>query len=211
MPDSVTRLTLAIASGHDLSVVVLDGQKLLADRHGVITRGHSEQLMPELRALLGPYGGAAFRPGRIIVEIGPGSFTGLRIGLAAAHALGLAWCCPVLGVRSTLLVAAAATRAGMSGRVMVALGAPRGQVWLEPFELPSMRSLGAPESIFPNDVAAHVRGYAALVGTLDAGPPLPSMDFAARPRASSVALIPDGLLQAAIPLYVRPGEVRAAA
>ena len=215
MPDSVNLPTLAVASGHDLSVALLDGKTVLAERHVALERGHSERLMPELRALLAPFGGPSFRPARIIVEIGPGSFTGLRIGLAAARALGLAWQCPVMGVRSTLLVAAAAQAAGINGPAMIALAAPRGQIWLEAFDLPALKSLGAPQALLPEDAAHQIGRYPALAGTVcrpaSTRPSDTLTDLAIAPMARSAALVPDWLLAAPVPLYIRPGEVRAAA
>lgn len=68
--------------------------------HEVIGRGHAERLLPEIAAL--PDGG---RADRIIVDVGPGSFTGLRVGIAAARALGFAWNIPVAGYQSLAMVA----------------------------------------------------------------------------------------------------------
>jgi tRNA threonylcarbamoyl adenosine modification protein YeaZ len=65
----------------------------------------------------------------VLVDIGPGSFTGIRIGIAAARALGLAWGVPVHGLSGATLVAAQAfaARPGLA-RVGVLLDAGRGQL-----------------------------------------------------------------------------------
>ena len=83
------------------SVALFDHDKLIADSHEVIGRGHAERLIPTIAKL--PDQGQA---DRILVSLGPGSFTGVRIGLAAARALGFAWGVPVLGYPTLALVAA---------------------------------------------------------------------------------------------------------
>lgn len=68
-------------------------------------------------------------PSAVLVDIGPGSFTGIRIGIAAARALGLAWGVPVTGFSGAALVAARALaeRPGLA-KVGVVLDAGRGQL-----------------------------------------------------------------------------------
>lgn len=211
MQDSLTGFTLAIASGHDLSLALLDGPIVVAERFLPIERGHAERLMPALRELLQEYGGAAVRPVTIVVEIGPGSFTGLRIGIAAARALGLAWDCPVAGVRSTLLVAAATRAREVKGRVVVALAAPRGQVWLEAFELPSLQSLGSPIALQPVEATTFARCFPLLAGTATSIAAVHQSFHAITPAACMVALVPASLRESDTPLYIRPGEALAAA
>jgi tRNA threonylcarbamoyladenosine biosynthesis protein TsaB len=86
-----------------LSIALLDGARVLARHHELIGRGHAEALVPAIAALLGDR-----RADAIIVDIGPGSYTGIRIGIAAARALGLAWRVPVHGASALSLVAAQA-------------------------------------------------------------------------------------------------------
>jgi tRNA threonylcarbamoyl adenosine modification protein YeaZ len=120
----VSGTTLAIStSSPALSLALFDPAGVLRRDHRIIGRGHAEALMPAIAALLG-----TDRPASIIVDIGPGSFTGIRIGIAAARALGLAWGIPVTGCTATALVAAAAF-AGAPGlaAVTVDLDAGRGQ------------------------------------------------------------------------------------
>jgi tRNA threonylcarbamoyladenosine biosynthesis protein TsaB len=121
----VTGLTLGLSTASPaLSLALFDGDTLVAHDHRVIGRGHAEALLPGIIALL-----AGRRPDAIVVDVGPGSFTGIRIGIAAARALGLAWAVPVSGCEGGALVAARAfaLRPGLAG-VTVLLDAGRGQV-----------------------------------------------------------------------------------
>lgn len=93
---------LAIStSSPALSIALVDGAHVLARRHELIGRGHAEALVPAIAALLD-----GRRPAAIIVDVGPGSYTGIRIGIAAARALGLAWDVPVHGASALSLIAA---------------------------------------------------------------------------------------------------------
>lgn len=98
----VTFLALSTSSPA-LSIALVDGSRVLARHHELIGRGHAEALVPAIAALL-----AGRQADAIIVDIGPGSYTGIRIGIAAARALGVAWGVPVHGVSALSLVAAQA-------------------------------------------------------------------------------------------------------
>src|SRR3712207_1910189 len=76
---------------------------LLAERHEVVGRGHAERLVPMIAELL-----ADRIPEAILVDCGPGSFTGLRVGLAAAHGLAIGWAVPLAGYSAPALLAAMA-------------------------------------------------------------------------------------------------------
>lgn len=104
-----------------LSIALIDGDQL-ARHHELIGRGHAEALVPAVQALL-----AGRVPTRIIVDIGPGSYTGIRIGIAAARALGLAWGVPVHGASALQMVAAQAFAADPAlASVLALIDAGRG-------------------------------------------------------------------------------------
>ena len=65
---------------------------LVDERHELVGRGHAERLVPMIAELLG-----GRRPASILVDCGPGSFTGVRVGLAAAHGLAIGWRVPLAG------------------------------------------------------------------------------------------------------------------
>jgi tRNA threonylcarbamoyl adenosine modification protein YeaZ len=121
----VTGLTLGLSTASPaLSLALFDGDRLLAHDHRIIGRGHAEALLPGIIALL-----AGRRPDAIVVDTGPGSFTGIRIGIAAARALGLAWDVPVTGCEGGALVAARAfALAPGLAAVTVLMDAGRSQV-----------------------------------------------------------------------------------
>jgi tRNA threonylcarbamoyladenosine biosynthesis protein TsaB len=96
--------TLALSTSSPvLSIALVSGVQVAARHHVLIGRGHAEALVPAIAELLD-----GRRPSRILVDVGPGSYTGIRIGIAAARALGLAWGIPVLGMSALSLVAAQA-------------------------------------------------------------------------------------------------------
>jgi tRNA threonylcarbamoyladenosine biosynthesis protein TsaB len=188
--------TLVIATGHDLSLALLEDGLVAAARHEAMVKGHAEALVPAIAALLAPFGGAAHRCDRIVVETGPGSFTGLRVGLAAARALALAWGVPLLGVRSTQLVAAPVRAVDVEDGLLVALRAPRGQIWVEGFGRGLDRQ---PEALAPEAARALAAHYPRVAGTAL----LPEGAAHTPPHAAAVAALAMSALGEADILYVR--------
>ncbi len=111
-------------------------------------RRASEELLPAISRCLAAASTTLSRVDRIAVCSGPGSFTGLRIGLATAWALGRAAGVPVEAV-STLEALAETARGGGSSRVAAALDAGRGDVVLALYSLEEVRARieGAPERL----------------------------------------------------------------
>ena len=159
-------LTLALSTASPaLSLALFDGDARIAHDHRTIGRGHAEALMPAVAAMLA---GRA-PPVHVLVDIGPGSFTGIRIGIAAARALGLAWGVPVNGFSGAGLVAARAfaERPELT-HVGVLLDAGRGQLLFGEFErdlaLPAMHIMAA--SDVPGNVALAGAGTALLADAM---------------------------------------------
>ena len=110
------------------SVALLDGDRVIARAHDVVGRGHAEKLVPMIAAL--PDGG---RAERILVDCGPGSFTGIRVGIAAARGLALGWGASASGYNSLALVAAAFFADSPDESVSVVLEGGHGEVFVQAF------------------------------------------------------------------------------
>ncbi len=125
---------------------VVEG-RALGVRSELMAKGHQERLAGMARDAVAEAGGGFRALDRIGVTVGPGSFTGLRVGLAFAQGLGAALDRPVVGV-STLDALAASVEAG--GLVAAVIDARRGQVYARLFR--DGVALGAAEAL-PLDVA----------------------------------------------------------
>jgi tRNA threonylcarbamoyl adenosine modification protein YeaZ len=109
------------------SVALFSDGTLIAHDHRVIGRGHAEALVPMIAAL--PDKG---RSDQILVSLGPGSFTGVRIGLATARALGFAWQAQVLGYPTLALVGARAGQPDLRS-VTVCMNGGHGEWFVQDF------------------------------------------------------------------------------
>src|SRR5262245_51941532 len=112
-------------------------EQLLREAYEPRTTGHAERLFPMMSEVMDGAGLAFAAIDRIAVTIGPGSFTGVRVGVAAARALALATAKPVVGMTS---LAVMARRAGAllgdvrtGRRLVVAVDARRDMVYLQIF------------------------------------------------------------------------------
>jgi tRNA threonylcarbamoyladenosine biosynthesis protein TsaB len=185
------------------SVALFDGDRLVAHAHEVVGRGHAERLIPMIAAL--PDRG---RADRILVDCGPGSFTGVRVGLAAARALGLAWRVPVAGFSSTALVAAATLERGEAPATLaVVLQGGHGEYFVQRFAGKPMRALSDLLSA-PPEAARAACADAVLVGS-------GARDLAgdegrdALPDARWVTALPDAFADLpARPIYGRAPDAR---
>lgn len=140
------------------SVALFDGEVLVARAHDVVGRGHAERLVPVIAAL--PDGG---RAEAILVDVGPGSFTGIRVGIAAARGLALGWGADVTGYNSLALVAAAALADAAVPELAVVMEGGHGEVFMQEFAAP-FRPLSAPRSLTPA-AALDALGGRPAVGT----------------------------------------------
>lgn len=139
-----------------LSVALIDGTTIVAEHHELVGRGHAERLLAVIAGLLGDR-----RPDAIAVDCGPGSFTGVRVGIAAAQGLRIAWRIKASGFSSTALIAAGDAN---HGALAVALGGGHGEIFVEMFDSPPLRSLEPMQSLTP-EMAARAIGCARIVGS----------------------------------------------
>ncbi len=197
-------------AGPDPGVAVLAGgavfeRRLPADRHA------SERLLSAIARCLEEAGIALEACDRIAICSGPGSFTGLRIGLSTAWGLGRALGIPVEAV-STLEALAEAARAPGVERVTAALDAGRGEVVVEPFALDGARarSLAPPRRVAREEAArsAGPEGIVSLPGGLLAPRSRAPAAPVSRALAISVAAAPreDAVAEGSAPraVYSRP-------
>ena len=101
-----------------------------------MAQGQAERIFPAIDELLARTGVTFAELTRLAVTTGPGSFTGLRIGLAAARGLGLALGIPVVGVPTLFAI----SLGGPAGAFTVALDAKRGEAYVQSFRAPAAPS-----------------------------------------------------------------------
>ena len=184
------------------SAALVEGGTVIAERHEIVGRGHAERLMPMIAELL-----EGRRPNAILVDCGPGSFTGIRVGLAAAHGLAIGWGVPVSGFSSMAAIAAAAGRRP----VAVVLQGGHGELFVQSYGGDPLAPLDALRSLAPDAAAAAVEtdlvvgsGAEALVALRGRGEWRDAL-----PRAADARLLPEPLrILPAKPIYGRAPDAK---
>jgi tRNA threonylcarbamoyl adenosine modification protein YeaZ len=168
-----------------------------------MSRGHAERLMPLLDKLLD-----GRRASAILVGCGPGSFTGLRVGIAAAHGLAIGWGVPLAGM-STLALIAAGLPDG--GPVAVALAGGHGELFVQPFTRSPLTALAPVASLAPSAAAAVIdapmvagSGAVTLVAARGHGEPIDAL-----PSAADALRLPEALRTLPVrPIYARAPDAK---
>jgi len=147
------------------SVAILDGDLVRAARSEPMTRGHQERIAVRAHEVAAEAGVKFADLTRIAVTVGPGSFTGLRVGLSFAKGLATALSIPCVGVNTLEALAASANATGLVAGV---LDAKMGQVYLQVFD--GGKALMAPDALEVGVAAARLAelwsgGPATLVGS----------------------------------------------
>ncbi|MEW2031415.1 tRNA (adenosine(37)-N6)-threonylcarbamoyltransferase complex dimerization subunit type 1 TsaB [Streptomyces roseifaciens] len=112
-----------------VTVALHDGDKVIAESRQVDARRHGELLLPAVDRVLGEAGRKLDAVTDIVVGVGPGPYTGLRVGIVTAATFGAALGVPVRGLCSLDGLAYAAGQAGLEGEFVVATDARRKEVY----------------------------------------------------------------------------------
>jgi len=195
------------------SVAVLKDGAILAARSEPMTRGHQERLALMARETMAEAGVSFGDLTRVAATVGPGSFTGLRVGLSFAKGLAQALGVPLAGVGT--LPALAGDRPGL---VCAAVDGRRGQIFIQAFR--DGRSLMAPDALPVETAAARLAelgadGQTLLVGSGAAllSPLLPGarVEPASHADPAQVARLAAAMpapLPPARPLYLRAPDAK---
>ena len=188
-----------------------------------MARGHAEALAPMVKEAGESLEGGLSSLDRIAVTVGPGSFTGIRVGLALARAMGLALEIPVVGVSTLVAFAAPLLTAPRTGVIAAAIDARHGSVYFQLFESTGrplgpprcdtlrecVRGVGAGPALLAGDAAGLVAAEAHRAGLpydLAAAAPAPDIVAVAR-----IGLALDPAENPPRPLYVKPPDAKPAA
>lgn len=130
------------SSGGSCSAAMLRGERLLAQESAPMLRGQAEHLVPMISRVMRAAGLGFGELDLIAITLGPGAFTGVRIGIATAQGLALATGVPALGLGSFEAVAAAVPADMLVGRsLLVAIESRRVELYLQAFDA-ARRPLG---------------------------------------------------------------------
>jgi tRNA threonylcarbamoyl adenosine modification protein YeaZ len=203
------------------SAAVLDTQQgILASESLAMARGQAEALMPLIARVMDEAGIEFVELDRIAVTTGPGSFTGLRVGLSAARGLALASRKPAVGLSTLAAFAAPHIAADASLPVIAAIDARHGQVYLQAFgaggrTLVSPRIIGIADAVRTvGDAATRLVGSAAtlLAEAWPARQPAPTaVDTRQAPDIDWVARLGAAAVEAnspPTPLYLRAPDAQ---
>jgi tRNA threonylcarbamoyladenosine biosynthesis protein TsaB len=169
--DPTAAALLAIeTAGSNCSVAVAQGAAVLAAERLALRHGHAEALFPMITRVMAAAGLAASQLAAVAVTIGPGGFTGIRVGLAAAHGIALAVGARLVGVTGFAAVAASLGATGdHSGSLLVALDSRRDDLYVQLFAADRTTPLAAPAAVLPNRLGDYVAGFAGDAALLVAG------------------------------------------
>lgn len=203
-------MILGIDTSIGTAVAIVDGEgRILAERASTDTRGHAEAIGGLLAGVLSDAGIGPEEIEAVAVGMGPGPFTGLRVGIAAARAFAIARGIPLLTVPSHAAVAAAEAARGASGRVIVLTDARRREHYWTVFDLDGVTAdsgvpivMGGPGITFHHEleVTAGIDGTVARIEATEVSAAALA-GLAIRTRAAGMG---DGPQQ---PLYLREPDV----
>ena len=200
------------------AALLCDGE-VIACEYEEMDRGHSQFLVPMIENVLENAGCKAIQLDAIVATVGPGTYTGVRVGLSTAQALAMATSKPLVGVTTFEVVALA--QGPQYSKMLVVLETKRADVYAQLFD-PSGQTIGAPAAMDENEIISEfslenlvVAGDAGdrILSILNlAGIPARSTNGPIRPNAYWVAKLGAtrfavGIQNDVQPLYLRPPDV----
>ncbi len=216
---SVTVLALDSATDACSAAIWRDGG-LVAHAFTRQRHGHAEILLPMIRDIMGQARQDFATLDLIATTVGPGSFTGLRIGLSSARALALAAGKPIIGL--TTLEAVAAAQPPFDGALLVAIDSRRDDIYVQLFSS-ALAPLSPPAAMRAADIEAILPvGPVAIAGNatdavlraapsrnlqVTGGPELPDAGILARCAAEKYHDL-SGSEPPPDPLYLRPPDAK---
>jgi tRNA threonylcarbamoyladenosine biosynthesis protein TsaB len=216
---SVNLLALDSASTACSAAVLTDGA-VVAERFAAMDRGQAEALVPMIADVLAAAAIEATALAAVAVTVGPGAFTGVRIGLAAARGLALAAGIPCIGITTLEAVAAPAVRELRAGETLVAaIESKRAELFLQAFD-GTLRPLSEPFAETPPAAGRSLPEGNLLLAGDGAERMRAALGARARvsssgaPRAAAFALLAARRLAAGTmvvaprPFYMRPPDAR---
>jgi tRNA threonylcarbamoyl adenosine modification protein YeaZ len=216
------RLVAIETSGPVGSVALYEGSHLLAGGEHAVPAAHGEEILPLMDALFARVGWRARDVGRWAVGIGPGSFTGVRVGVALAKGIAIATSAELVGVTSLDAVSYGAEAEG-DAAVVALLPAGKGELFVQVRR--AGRFLLEPAHVRLEAVVARVAEVTGGGPVVVAGASARDLDWSAFgdrvllrterphdvPRAEVVGRLsfdrPADDADALEPLYVRPPEI----
>ena len=197
---------------------------MLAAESRPLRHGHAEMLLPMIERVMARAGLAPAQLDAVAAAIGPGGFTGIRVGLAAAHGIALALGARLVGISS--FAAVAARLDGNAGSaLLVALDSRRADLYVQLFATDRTRAPDAPVSVLADELAEYVASRigavpllvagdaaeaaaAALAGRIDCTIAPDSAPDAVGVAAAAMAELTSAAAAAPVrPLYLRPPDV----
>ena len=137
------------------TAALFDGSgECIARADEVIGRGHAERLVPMIGELMDGRSAA-----QIVVGVGPGSFTGIRVAIAAAHGLAIGWGADLLGMSSLALLAAGADG---RGEVAAAVLGGHGELFVQQFDVAMLKATSQLRNASPADAACALSAEVAV-------------------------------------------------
>jgi tRNA threonylcarbamoyladenosine biosynthesis protein TsaB len=186
---------------------------VLARARETMDQGQAEALLPLIENVMREGGVDYMALDRIAVTVGPGSFTGVRVGLSAARGLGLATGKPVIGILTTEALAHAVPE--KQHRIVAAVDTKRGDLYVQQFDA-QHNPLGEPHALAPDQLKAWIGdpsvvvvGDAAARAVAALGPHATLSTADALPDPTIIAALAAMRAPSAsgpLPVYVRPPD-----